>query len=150
MEEVLLRQRHQFIVCDRIKKPSWADDIMYTFVHDQFDVIRFSKSQSGFRKGLPSLTRGTPPVHNEQPGLILRHLDKTPSMRSNPITIQRSAHKGHNPGRPLTALAVVPYLRRESSTWDPRRPLGLALKDVASDHARSSLNVSPSNKLDSI
>jgi hypothetical protein len=42
-------------------------------------------------------------------------------MRPNPITIQWSAY---NLGRPLTALAVVLYLRRESSTWDLRQPLG--------------------------
>ena len=42
-----------------------------------------------FHEGLLSLTRGIPSVHNEQPGLVLRHLNGNPSVRPNPITIQR-------------------------------------------------------------
>ena len=52
--------------------------------------------------------------------------------------------------RRLTVLTVAPYLRHESSTWDLRQPLGVALVDVTPDHARSPLKVSPSNRLDSV
>ncbi len=61
----------------------------------------------------------------------------------------RHSTMARNTWRRLTVWAVVPYLRHESSTWDQRQPLGVALVCVTLDHARNSLKVSPSNRFDS-
>ena len=99
-----------------------------------------------FRGGMLNLTRGTPSVHNKQAWLVLRHLNGSPSVRTNPITVQQWAcnTKGtHSFSSCSLSASRVLDLGSEATT-------GIRFSKITPDQANGSLKVSPSNKLDSI
>ena len=84
-----------------------------------------------FRKGLPSRTRGTPLVHDEQPGLILRPPDGNPSVPESyyhSTVYLRPSEATHSFSKPAVSLFCFanPRLDIQVNHW-----VGLALDDEA-------------------